>query len=149
MRAIRHTFVFVFLFTWHIHITPACTGRQNDTARTQDSPIGHVHLHQATCFASRHNLVGTLQIHNVHFVVTHLRFQCCGKLRTIRLKHGNVIFNCHGVVGLSAKAFRRNTHTNAFTCCVDCRSSTCRTTTYYQNIERFFFTEFDSFAFCR
>ena len=146
MRAVRHAFVFVLLFAGHVHIAPTRTCGDDDTARAQHPTVGHVHLHQATHFFGRHNFFSPLQIHDVHFIVAHLRFQSRRKLGAIGFKHRDVVLNRHGVVGLATKTLGGHTHAYAFASGVDSRCCTGRTASHDQHIKRLFLAQLDRFT---
>ena len=138
MRAIRDALVFVLGLARHIHVAPACAGRQDDGFALERAAIGQLHLDQATRLCCRHDGVGTLQVHDVDVIRTGVRFQCGGEFRPVGLQHRNVVLDGHGVVGLAAKAFGHDAGTNAFAGGVHARRSARRPTAHDQHVKRFF-----------
>ena len=135
MRAVSHTLVLVLCFPRHIDIAPARTGGQDDAACLKHTAILHMHFSESAGFGSGNQLRGTLQVHDVDLIVAHLGFKCCREFGAIGLQHGDVVFDRHGVVHLTAKAFSCNADPDAFAGCVNGRCRTGGAATHDQHIE--------------
>src|SRR5690606_2687302 len=135
VRTISHALVTVFFLTRHTHLAPAGTGRQNHGFRLQRRSIGQTHFVQAASLSSGNQLLGTLHVHDVDFVFVNVLLHGRHQLRPFGIRHGDQVFDTHGVTHLATKTFSRNTSSNALTCRIDRSRRTSRATTNYQHIE--------------
>ncbi|CAM4444111.1 hypothetical protein ACDI110481_18500 [Acinetobacter dispersus] len=139
MWAVRYTTSTVFSFTRYIHFSPTCTCRQDDGFRFKLGTILQFHFNQTIgrliCAC---DLADTLQVHDIDTVFTNMCFHVLSELRTHGFLNCGEVLNVHGVHHLTAKAFSHDTRFDAFTCRIDCCSTTRRSTTNHQHIECIF-----------
>ena len=149
MRAVSHTLVLVFLLARHVDVAPARASRQNHRTGLKCSAVFHLHFDHLARRCGRNDLGCALQIHDVHAIVTHLRLKRCGKLRTVRFKHGNIVLDGHRVIDLTTEAFSRDTNANPLTRSVNRSRRTGRTAADDQHIKRIFRIELSGLALAR
>ena len=128
VRAIRHALVLVLGLTRHVDIAPARAGGQDHGLGLECAAVGQLHLDQATGLRSRNELVGTLQIHDVHVIGAGVRFQRSSEFGAIGFQHRDVVLNRQCVVHLATKALGSHTGTDAFARGVYGSGSASRTT---------------------
>ena len=90
-----------------------------------------------------------LQVHHVHLVVAHLRFQRGRELRAIGFQHRDVVLDRHGVVDLTTHALGRDAHADALARRVHSRGGTGRATTDDQHVVGVLGVELGGFALTR
>ncbi len=119
---------------------------EDHAARLQDRAVGHLHAHQTAGLGRGDELIGALQVHDVHFVVAHLGFHLGGQFGAVGFQNRNVVFDAHGVVDLATKALSGHAHANALARRVYGCGRTRGTTTDDQHIKRVFRVELVGFA---
>ena len=78
--------------------------------------------------------------------MTNLGFHGGAKFGAVCLQHGDVVFNGHGVIHLTAKTLSGNAHPNTFARCINSSRSASRTTAHNQHIKVFFGVDLGSIA---
>ncbi|MPM70463.1 hypothetical protein SDC9_117418 [bioreactor metagenome] len=118
MRAVGHALVLVLGLAGHVYIAPACTGGEDNGLGLERATVGQLHFHQAAGMRSGNQLLGALQVHDVHIIGTGVGFQCSGELGAVGFQHGDVVLDRQRVVDLTAKALGRHAGANALASCV-------------------------------
>src|SRR5690606_26789226 len=107
----------------------------------QRRSIGQTHFVQAASFSSWNQLLGALHVHDVDFVFVDVLLHGRHQLRTFGVRHGDQVFDTHGVAHLTTKTLSRNTSSNALTCRIDRSRSASRATTDDQNFKVVFLVQ--------
>lgn len=94
----------------------------------------------------RDQLLGTLQIHDVHVVLAHVLLERGGHLRAFGFRHGNEVLDRHGVQHLPTKTLGGHAGADALACGIHRCCRTGRATAHHQHVERFFCSDFRSVA---
>ncbi len=142
VRAEAHAFGFVFLLARYTHFTPAGAGGQDHGLGLEGRTAFKANLVQVTGIFRGDQAAGTLQVHDVHVVLTHMRFKGAGQFRPFGLLHRDEVFDGHGVQHLAAKALSCHTGADTFTRRVDGRRRTGRATADDQHIKGVFGADF-------
>ena len=146
MRAVGHALVLVLGLTRHVDIAPARAGGEDHALGLQCAAIGQLHADQSARFTSWNDAFSTLQVHDVHRIVAHLRLHGGGKLGAVGLQHRDVVLDRHGVIDLATKALSRHAHAYALARGVDCRRRTGRATADDQHVKGFLGAELGGVA---
>ena len=136
VRAVGHALGAVLVFTRHVHVAPARTGGEDHGLAAQRGAVVQRDLDQPTLSGRRLECRGTLQVHDVHFVVAHMALQCGGEAGAVGLADRDEVLNVHRVQHLSTKTLSRHTGADAFACGIHGRSRARRATTHDEYVER-------------
>ena len=134
MRAVGHALVPVLVFAGHIHLPPARAGGQDHRLALERCAIGQLDFDQAIG-TGRDQLLGTLQIHDVHVVLAHVLLKRGSHLRAFSFRHRDEVFDRHGVQHLTTETLCSHAGADALACGIHrcCRAG--RATANHQHVE--------------
>ena len=133
--AVGHTAATVFLFARHVHLAPACAGRQHYAAAAHNG-VAHRNLNHAVLTNTEPG--GAVTVHNVDIVVLHVGFEVRGQTRPLGCRHRDKVLDAHGVHQLSAKTVSQDAGANPFARGINRRRGTGRPTPDNQHVEAVF-----------
>jgi len=134
VRAVGDAAAAVFLLAGHVHLAPARPGGEDQGLGLELAAVVEPHGVQAVV-ARRDQLAGTLQVHHVDLVLTHVFFERAGQFRAFGFLHRDEVLDGHGVQHLTAEALGSDAGADALARGVDRRRSAGRAATDDEHVE--------------
>ena len=130
VRAVRHAMVAVFLFAGHAQFAPARAGGDDHGLRAERGTTGEAHLGEL----AGNQLLGALQVHDVHVVGLHVLFQRHREFGPFGVRHGDQVLDAQRVEHLATEALGGHADANALARRIDGGGGTRGATAHDQHI---------------
>ena len=131
MRAKSDTFSDIVRFARNIQLAPACTCR-HDKGRSRKTFTGR--SGQKFRRSIQFDFIHTAMLQYIDRIVVDMRQKVVRQLLSSSLRNGNQVLDTDRFFDLSSDTFGYHSNIQAFTCRVDGRSSTGRSTSHYYHI---------------
>ncbi len=119
MRAVGHALVAVLGLAGHVHRAPPRAGGQDHGTGEEGGAAVQFDLDEAALGGRRHELRGSLQVHDVDVVLTDVILERGAELGTFGVGHGDEVLDRHRVEHLAAEALGSESGANSLAGGVD------------------------------